>query len=179
MIQALDARCHAQPGPRLSRSEAIRRILQDRLGLPGMGKLTDDEAAARHWLLGNEKGDPHLPSRGRAGLYRFLRDWNHELFDTLAGVLEPIGSSKMTLILQHRRKGRPRKSVRDAVEQQKQTKRVEALTGGEEFDDRGHRSRRKVEAGVVEVAAETNRSPSTIYAAKAALKRARRVREPE
>jgi len=83
--------------------------------------MNAEESAALHWLLGREDapGPGEPPPRGRAALIRLLRTespLNPDLRNALANLLEPIGGSRVKLVLdlQYRKAGKPSNRVAGA-----------------------------------------------------------------
>jgi hypothetical protein len=85
----------------------------------------DEDAAIVAWIRGTEKlPQPNFPSPGLAALIRRLRTnmaLGERVSAAIALALEPIGATKHELKLvrceRPRRRGRPRQSARDAVDQ--------------------------------------------------------------
>ena len=127
------------------------------------------------WLCGREKLlQPSFPSRGRAALVRRLLRIGEPWSNRLAKVLEPVGSSEMTLKLEyreHRGRGRPRKDIlRRTYGESKTEAQVNAKTAAQEAYGGRKPKRSRVQA---EVAIETGRSQSSV---QADLKRVRERR---
>lgn len=132
--------------------------------------MNEDTKAALKWLVGNEDKSPQegFPSPGRAALIRLLRSPGplaSDLRNALANALEPLGSSKMKLVLgiEHRGKGRPRGGARGAFEKQLLGAAIEA------------EPTEKVDFKVLDATAKAGKSKSSGYAAKSARKRAREL----
>jgi hypothetical protein len=127
------------------------------------------------WLRGREKLlQPGFPSRGRTALMRRLRSSGDLVSNLLARVLEPVGSSQMTLKLEYRdiEAGEGRGRMCGAFMESKIDAQVNAKIAKQEASG-GHKPKRYlVEA---EVARETGRGRSTVQAALKMV-RARRAR---
>jgi uncharacterized protein (DUF58 family) len=118
--------------------------------------MNADESAALHWLLGRENapGPGEPPSRGRAALIRLLRTQsplNPDLRNALANLLEPIGGSRMKLVLdlQYRKAGKPSNRVAVARRQMEDGAAIDAaVQRGEKpyvaieaFSEKNHKSK--------------------------------------
>ena len=128
------------------------------------------------WLCGREKLlQPSFPSRGRAALVRRLLRIGEPWSNRLAKVLEPVGSSEMTLKLEyrgHRGRGRPRQDMRRAYEESKIVAHVNTKIVAQEASGGRKPKRSLVEA---DYARETGMGRSTVQAAFKRI-RARRAR---
>jgi len=129
------------------------------------------------WLCGREKLlQPSFPSRGRAALVRRLLRIGEPWSNRLAKVLEPVGSSEMTLKLEyreHRGRGRPRKDIlRRTYEESKIVAHVNTKIVAQEASGGRKPKRSLVEA---DYARETGMGRSTVQAAFKRI-RARRAR---
>jgi hypothetical protein len=129
------------------------------------------------WLCGREKLlQPSFPSRGCAALVRRLLRIGEPWSNRLAKVLEPVGSSQMTLKLEyreHRGRGRPRKDIpRRTYEDYKIVVHVNTKIVAQEASGGRKPKRSLVEE---EAARETGMSRSTVQAAFKRI-RARRAR---
>ena len=133
------------------------------------------------WLRGREKlRQPGFPSRGLTALMRRLRSSGDLVSNLLARVLEPVGSSQMTLKLEyrvHRGRGRPRQDVSRAVyEESKIDAHVNRRIVEQEASGGRKPKRHLVEA---EVARETGRGKSTVQAARKRVRARRAMRNDE
>jgi hypothetical protein len=126
------------------------------------------------WLCGREKKLPSFPSRGRAALVRRLLRIGKPWSNRLAKVLEPVGSSEMTLKLErrHRGRGRPRQDMRRVYKDYKIVAQVNTKIVAQEESGGRKLKRSQVEE---DYARETGMGRSTVQAAFKRI-RARRAR---
>jgi hypothetical protein len=142
----------------------------------------DDDFAILAWLQGNEKlPQANLPSPGLAVLVRRLRNGDplgSSVRNALAGALEPIGASRMKLVLklQHRGRGRPRGGAHLAYETLKLAARIDAdIQAREDAAIPGIGGTPKRDLETADIAKRAKRSRSTGYAARATAKRAKGI----
>jgi hypothetical protein len=152
--------------------------------------MSDDETKALRWLLGRgSKTEQIRPALGkridkhvgegadRAALVRVLRRQEpigHDLRNAIANAFEGLGSSEMTLqlvLVRRAGRGRPRGSVKKAVEQLRFAKICEREIA------RRVKLETPRDVAIGDTAKHQKKARSTVFAALAAAKEAKVIRE--
>jgi Arm DNA-binding domain len=140
------------------------------------GAPSKDDDLIIAWIRGREKLHPGVLSPGSAALARRLRSGEplgERVIGELAKAVDPRGTSLTVLKPQHRRRGRPHKSVRVAYEKRKDEARVNARSAAEAAGGRKPKRHLVVE----EAAREAGRGRSTVYASLKTLEQDGQARE--
>ena len=142
-------------------------------------KLSDDDYAVFAWGNGSEKLQPGFGSPGCKAAIRWLKAQKSPIGDTIAGLLEDGGASEMKLVLRlvKRSRGRPTNDTRRAVEDLKLGMNAETRIARQEAlaqTQGGRKPQRDAETQAT--ADETGKGLSTVYDARATLRRAKALR---
>jgi hypothetical protein len=135
-------------------------------------KLSPDTYAVLAWANGSEKLPPGFPSPGCNAAVQFLEALNDLRGNAIAAMLRDPGSSEMQLKLGKRTAGRPRNYARDALEKLKLGMNAESKIAAQTLAGLKPKKDAETQATVD----ETGKSRSTVYDARATLRRAKALR---